>query len=72
VAAIDGQRLRELRKAKGYESQELLARALGVSWSTVNRYERGDGKPSMNRVWQIADLLGVDPAELLVADGAAA
>lgn len=38
--------LRELRHRLGDASQELLARRVGVSWSTVNRWENGKGAPS--------------------------
>ena len=40
-----GSRLRELRLAAGL-SQEQLARRVGVSWSTINRWENGKGAPS--------------------------
>jgi len=38
--------LRELRERLGDVSQEQLARRVGVSWSTINRWENGKGKPS--------------------------
>jgi DNA-binding transcriptional regulator YiaG len=38
--------LRELRHRLGDVSQEQLARRIGVSWSTVNRWENGKGTPS--------------------------
>ncbi len=38
--------LRELRHRLGDLSQEQLARRLGVSWSTINRWENGKGAPS--------------------------
>lgn len=38
--------LRDLRHRMGDVSQEELARRVGVSWSTVNRWENGRGKPS--------------------------
>ena len=38
--------LRELREKLGSISQEQLAHRLGVTWSTVNRWENGKGKPS--------------------------
>lgn len=41
-----GELLRELRHRLGDVSQEELARRLGVSWSTINRWESGKGKPS--------------------------
>lgn len=59
-----GTKIRELRAARNL-SQEKLAVALGVSWSTVNRYERGITPPSLNRLHLIADVLGVPVTELL-------
>jgi DNA-binding transcriptional regulator YiaG len=38
--------LRELREKLGLRSQEQLAHRLGVTWSTVNRWENGKGTPS--------------------------
>jgi DNA-binding transcriptional regulator YiaG len=38
--------LRELREKLGLTSQEQLAHRLGVTWSTVNRWENGKGTPS--------------------------
>jgi len=38
--------LRELREKLGLTSQEKLAHRLGVTWSTVNRWENGKGTPS--------------------------
>lgn len=38
--------LRELRHRLGDISQEQLARRVGVSWSTINRWENGKGVPS--------------------------
>lgn len=59
-----GGRIREARKAKGL-SQERLAVDLGVSWSTVNRYEAGNSTPSLNRLRLIADVLEVDVIDLI-------
>ena len=38
--------LRDLRHRLGDVSQEQLARRVGVSWSTINRWENGKGMPS--------------------------
>jgi type I restriction enzyme M protein len=38
--------LRTLRVRLGDVSQEQLAHRIGVSWSTVSRWENGRGKPS--------------------------
>lgn len=59
--------IRQLRKEKGYDSIEAFARALGWSWITVSRYERGKSNPSIERLYKIADLLDV-PIEDLLAE----
>lgn len=51
------EQLKALRKQQGW-SQEDLARELGVSFSTVNRWENGKAKPSRLAGNQIARLLG--------------
>ena len=37
--------IKQIRKQLGW-SQERLARELGLSFSTINRWERGESKPS--------------------------
>lgn len=62
------QRLRDTRTERQI-SQERLAVEVGVSWSTINRYERGVTTPSLNRLRVIADVLHVSVADLI--EGAA-
>lgn len=59
-----GQRIRRAREARNI-SQERLAIELGVSWSTVNRYERDKTPPSVNRLRLIAQVLDVRLEDLL-------
>ena len=42
---MEGTEIRAIRKALEL-TQEQLARDLGVSWSSVNNWERGRNKPS--------------------------
>ena len=49
------EQLKALRQQRGW-SQEDLARELGVSFSTVNRWENGKAKPSRLAGNQIARL----------------
>jgi DNA-binding transcriptional regulator YiaG len=49
--------LRRLRARLGNVSQEQLARQLGVSWSTISRWENGKGKPSPLAREKLAALL---------------
>lgn len=59
-----GQRLVQLRDAKGW-SQEDLAREAEVSTKTVSRFENGRHDGRRSTVRQIAAALGVDEADLI-------
>lgn len=70
LAIVLGQRIRQVRKDKGYDSIESFARALGYSWITVSRYERGKSAVSVERLHHIADVLDVPVDALLAKDAA--
>lgn len=53
-----GQRLRERREALGI-SQGRLGRHLGLTFSQVQKYEKGSNRIGAGRLFQIADFLGV-------------
>ena len=59
-----GERLRRLRKARGFTQAE-LARALGISQPTVAYYENEDGRPGGDLVLKLSETLGVSPEEVL-------
>ncbi len=59
-----GQRLRTLRKERGW-TQSTVAQKLGIAFSTFAKYERGDIKPDMDKLLQIADLFQVSTDYLL-------
>lgn len=62
-----GQRIRQLRKAKGW-SQPELARRAGLTEKTITNYEtaaRGVKDPPLSTVQAIADALGVTLTDLL-------
>lgn len=63
-----GHRMRALRSGLGL-TQEQLAERAGFDRKSVNRMENGEYSPSLDRVFVIADALGVEVAELFVADG---
>lgn len=67
-----GERVKAARKAAGFDSQEDLARALGVSVFTISRYEHGRSKPSFDGLYALAEILGVRVSDLLPNDGEAA
>jgi transcriptional regulator with XRE-family HTH domain len=58
TAMTFGERLKELREAAGL-SQEALARAAGLSTSTVAKTEQRDIDPSWSTVQALAKALGV-------------
>jgi transcriptional regulator with XRE-family HTH domain len=59
-----GERLRRLRKARGFTQTE-LARSAGTSQRMITHYERHDGVPGGPVVVRLADALGITPEELL-------
>ena len=56
---ITVKRIRELRDKLDL-TQEQFAAKVGVTWSTVNRWENGRGKPSPLAMRRIEELLGKD------------
>jgi transcriptional regulator with XRE-family HTH domain len=58
------ERLRELRKKRGY-SQVALAEKIGVSKSTIGAYETGDIKPSIEALQTLADFFNVNLSYLM-------
>lgn len=62
--AIFGQRLIELRKAKGW-SQEHLALESGLARSYLGGVERGQRNIAVLNIYRLAEALGVTPSSLL-------
>ena len=60
--------LRPWRKASGFTLQEVAER-LGVTHSSILRYEKGAVKPSPEILTALAELYGCTPAELEVPPG---
>lgn len=60
-----GLRIRKARRDAGFTSAEGLARELGVSWRTVQRWETGRTKPDLDRLHEIAAALGVQASDLV-------
>jgi len=58
-----GQRLRELRTAKGF-SQEMLAFSSGLDRSYVGGVERGQRNVSLVNIFKLATALDIEPWEL--------
>lgn len=64
-----GERIRELRNAKGYSLRQ-LAPIVGVGFSYLSKVENGrldfDGSPSESLIHRLADALDADEDELLL------
>ncbi len=58
-----GERVRELRAAKGFSQEELAFRA-GIHWSYLSGIERGIRNPALKNITKIADALGVSLSKL--------
>jgi transcriptional regulator with XRE-family HTH domain len=61
IDVIVGQRLRERREALRI-SQGRLGRHLGLTFSQIQKYEKGANRIGAGRLFQIAEFLGVTPA----------
>ena len=57
-------RIRKLRKKAGL-TQEELAEQLGLSYMTIRRWESNKVSPRIDEIRHIANVLGVEEAELL-------
>lgn len=62
-----GERIRELRKAKGL-TQKQLGKLIDISEVMVGQYERGIRKPKYDKLKEIAVALGVHPNTLIEND----
>lgn len=65
-AELFGAVVRELREAHGW-TQEQLAERSDMNASYLGFVERGDNVPTLTIIIQIAEGLGVEPADLLKA-----
>jgi len=65
---MDGERLRELREELFLSHRE-LAKAAGVSPTTVLSLERNEVEPQRRTIRKLAKALGVDPHELVKPEG---
>lgn len=66
IDKLTGEAIRRYRKAAGL-SQADLGRAAGVTFQQIQKYELGQNRVSISRLFQLAGTLGVDPSAL-VAD----
>ncbi len=66
---VDGGRLRELRRAKGWSQHDLSVRAGVQGASVVSAWETGAAVPHPETLRRLAKVLGVDPESLLFRSG---
>jgi transcriptional regulator with XRE-family HTH domain len=59
-----GEKVRELRRARGLSQEELAFRA-GIHRNYLGGIERGERNPALDNISAIAKALGVDLSELL-------
>ena len=56
-------RIQEIREERGISRAE-LARAAGVTWAAVSKWEKGRAIPALDKAYRIAEAFGV-PVEAL-------
>lgn len=61
-------KLRELREAAGYKSQQAFADAFGVAQSTVGGWESGKREPNYETIVRLSAFLGVPVGYLLTTE----
>lgn len=59
-----GLTIKSIRQARGFTQKELGDR-IGTTWETISRYETGKTKVTVNRLYMLAEALGVESYELL-------
>ena len=58
-------RIKEVLKDKGI-SQTWLAKQTGKSYNTINEYARNVRQPSIEFLYEIAEILNIEAKELLI------
>lgn len=59
-----GNRIRGKRSALGLTQQDIAVR-LNITPGAYAKIERGETDPSISRIYEIADILGADPLQLI-------
>ncbi|MBN6811536.1 helix-turn-helix domain-containing protein [Kocuria marina] len=60
-----GDRLRDLRRERGWESQEAFAHHVGLDRTYISGLERGRRNPTLDVIGKLAHGLDVRPVDLL-------
>jgi len=66
-----GARLRQAREQKGL-TRQYVAKNVGISVRTFDRWERGDFEPSLKKLARLAELYGTSIGWLIVGETNAA
>lgn len=64
AARVLGERVQERRHELGL-SQERLAEGTALHWSFVGRIERGEANLTLRNILRLADVLDIDPGDLI-------
>ncbi|WPP04628.1 helix-turn-helix transcriptional regulator [Methylocella tundrae] len=65
LAAKIGAKIKELRLAKGFATQDSFAKKLGMKADGVSAYERGNNLIQLVKLSEMAQILGVTPNDIL-------
>lgn len=58
-------KFKELRKKKGFNKQQDLAKACGIKQTTISKWERGKARPKLDTIKKLADILQVSVEEII-------
>jgi transcriptional regulator with XRE-family HTH domain len=61
---VDGGRLRGLRRERALSQRDLM-RMTGIAFDTISRLETGKQRAQPRTIRRLADVLGVEPRELM-------
>jgi transcriptional regulator with XRE-family HTH domain len=61
---IFAERLRQLRRARGFKTARAFAEAIGIDQNAYTRYERGEVEPNISLIERMWTTLGLPPNEL--------
>jgi transcriptional regulator with XRE-family HTH domain len=65
---VDGPKLKSIRREKALSLRELGERS-GVAFDTINRLELGKQDAQPRTIRRLAEVLGVEPKELMKGEG---
>ena len=66
--AVDGARLRRLRQERALSLRDLTSKS-GVAYDTISKLETGKREAQPRTLRKLAEVLGVEPKELMRGEG---